>query len=211
MTLLNPGTQERLISETVVSAGTTVREGSTLSDAILVTLWVSDLPSGTLDVSVVTLTDEGREGPLLVFPTLSAPTANLVIKQSSTTLQRYKVRATYSGSCSYEVYVRAISSGGGGTSNVRIVGADDWLTDQVTVTSAPTLIIPPSLLDRAGVLVKNWSTTTDVFIASTAGVSLLDYPLAARDALSLDISAGASVYGITASGSADIRSASAGG
>lgn len=229
--LIHSGTQERLIAESPAAAGSTSREGSVMSDSILATLWVNSITSGTLTVSVYTLTDTGKEVLLFSFPVLAAPSTTLVLQKSGVSLQRFRVQATYTGACDYEVYIRAISGASSGSQDVNIInqpisvtvdsGDIDvhiqppsmWETSQVTVTPVAAILIPAVLFDRKGILVKNWSSTQiDVYI----GESLLaaniasGYPLSARDALAVDLSAGSALYGVTSSGSADVRIVQAG-
>lgn len=226
--LIHTGVQDRVIQEVTTGAGTTSREGSVQSPALLASLWINSISSGTLTVNVYTLTDSGKEDLLFSFPVLAAPSIALRLQKSSETMQRFRVEAVYTGICDYEVYIRATESGGtqdvnilgqpidvnvvGGDINVTIVPPSEWSTSQVTVTSTPALLIAAAISDRKGILIKNWSTDTDVFIGESlaAATSLLCYPLSARDAVALDLTAGSSVYAATASGTADIRIVQAG-
>lgn len=209
--LLHAGTQERLISEVTIGSGSTVREGSIASDSVLVTLWVNSVTSGDLQVTVYTLTDNGKEKEIITFPTLAAPTTELLLRKSAISLQRFRVVATYSGICDYEIYVRAIE--GAGESSSRITGATSWRVSQEDVTTSAAVLIAASLEDRQGVLVKNWSSSGTVFIAeqlASATISI-GYPLAPKDALALDIAAGTAVYAVSDAGTVDIRIVEAGG
>lgn len=209
--LLNYGTQERLISETTAAGGSTVKEGSIKSDSLLVSLWVDSVTSGTLSIIIYTLTDAGKEVEVIRFPTLSTNTTNLLLRKSAVSLQRFRIVATYTGVCSYEVYVRAIE--GAGESSSKILGSDNWKVSQVTVGTSAMILVPAALTDRSGILVKNWSVTQTVYIAETLvkATNAVGYPLAPRDALALDIAAGASVYAISDGAGADLRLAEAGG
>lgn len=209
--ILAPGTQERYITETTVGAGSTSKEGSTRTDSILVSLWVPTVTSGTLSVKVYTLSDSGKEVVLITFPILSAGTTELLLRKSAVTLQRFRIEATYTGVVEYEIYVRAIT--GAGESSARILGSSNWAVSQKDIPTSSTELIPSSLTDRSGLVIKNWSATATVYIgedSSKAQISL-GYPLAPRDALALDIAAGASVWAISDSGVADIRIAQSGG
>lgn len=225
--ILHPGTQDRVIAEVTVGAGSTSKEGSVLSPAILASLWVNSISSGTLTVSVYTLTEPGKEDLLFTFPVVGVPSVNLRLEKSATTLQRFRVEAVYTGVCDYEVYVRATQSGG--TQDVNILGQpidvnvvndidvtvvppSQWETSQQTVTAVAALLIPAAIADRKGILIKNWSMATDVFLGESllAANTTSGYPLSARDAVALDISAGSAVYAVTASGTADIRIVQAG-
>lgn len=207
--LINSGTQERVIAEAPSAAGVKSIEGSIKSDTLLVTLWVNSVTSGTLNVSVYTLTDTGKETEVITFPSITSGTTELLLKKSAVSLQRFRVEATYTGGCDYEVYVRAIS---GGESSARILGSDNWQVTQVTVGTTAQTLLAASLTDRQGVLVKNWSGTANVFIAESLAKAAvnLGYPLAPKDALALDIAAGAAVYAISDTPGADLRVAEAG-
>lgn len=203
--LLVAGVQDRYISETTTGAGTTPSEGSVLTDSLLATLWVDSVTSGTLSVSVYTLTDTGKEVLLFSFPTISAPTTNLLLKKSGVTMQRFRIVATYTGVCQYEVYIRAME--GAGESNSKILGNDNWRVSQEDVTTTPGVLIASSLTDRNGVLVKNWSGSSTVFIGESLAKAdaSVGYPLAPKDAIAMDIAAGAEVYAVADVGTADIR------
>lgn len=209
--MIHPDTQERLISETTVGAGTTVREDNIQSDSLIATIWVNSISSGTLDVSVYTLTDTGKELLLFSFPTLSAPSASLLLKKAGISMSRFLVRATYTGICSYEAYVRAVT--GAGESSVKIVGADTLQASQITVGTSPTVLVPVSLVDRNGIIIKNWNTSGALYIADAAADDTVaaGYPIAPGEALSIDIAGGVAIYGRSASGTVDVRILEAGG
>lgn len=225
--LITKGVQDRVIAEVTTGAGSTSREGSVNSPAILASLYVNSVTAGTLTVSVYTMTDVGKESLLFTFPVIAAPTVNLLLRRSGDTLQRFRVVADYTGICDYEVYIRATESGG--TQDVNILGQpidvnvindidvtivppSQWQTSQQTVTTTAALLIPAAIADRKGILIKNWSAGTDVFLGESlaAANTASGYPLSARDAVALDISAGSAVYAVTSSGTADIRIVQAG-
>lgn len=208
--LINIGTQERVIAEAPASAGTTVIDGSIRSDSLLATLWVNS-SAGDLDVTFYTLTDTGRESELFHFPTLSSGTTDPLLKKSGVSLQRFRIRVSYTGACDYEIYVRAIS--GVGESSTRIISSNDWKTSQQDVTTTPAILIAASLTDRNGVLVKNWDGTGTVYIAESLVKAdpSLGYPLAPKDALAMDIAAGATIYAVGTQATVDIRIVESGG
>jgi len=228
--IINLGTQERLISESVGAAGTTIREGSILSDSLLATLWVNSITSGSLTVSIYTLTDTGKEALLFSFPALVAPSTTLVLQKSGISLQRFRVQATYTGACDYEVYIRAVSGAGSASQDVNIINQpisvtvdsgdidvhlqppSTWQTSQVTVTTSAAILIPAVLFDRKGLLVKNWSTGTDVYLGENlaAANTASGYPLSARDGIAIDLASGSAIYAVTSTGSADVRIVQAG-
>lgn len=209
--LLNVGTQEQLIAETTLGAGSTVVYGSTRSDAILVSLWVDSISSGDIQLEIYTLTEEGKEVSIISFPAVAVGTTELLLRKSAVTLQNFHVVATYTGILQYEVYVRAIESSG--ESSSKILGSSNWSVSQASVPTSATLLIPSSLTDRNGLVLKNWSTTSTVYLAesSTGATIATGYPLAPRDALALDVAAGAAVWAVSDMGTADMRIAQSGG
>ena len=205
--LLNPGTQASVIKQTTTQAGKFVQDVGIQTDAVLLGLVVTSI-TGTLDVNVYALVD-GQQSLLLSFPQITAATTSVLLRRSPITTSTVRIVATYSGIVSYELHARAVGSG---TSDVRILGPVSWSTSQLTVGTSAIVIIPISLVDRAGILIKNWSVGNTVYIAeslanATAG---LGYPLAPRDALAMDIAAGAVVYAISDAAGADLRIVEAG-
>jgi hypothetical protein len=208
--LIQTGTQERIIAEATASAGSSVREGSVNSDSILCTLFVNSVTSGTLTVTVVTLTDSGKEVDIINFPVVAAPTTNLLLKKSGVTMQRFKVTASYSGICDYEVYVRAMA--GAGESSVRQLGSANLETDATTVTSVPGVLIPAALTDRNGLSILNYAGTGILFVSeSLAKLPTQAWPIPEGGGWSLDIAAGVTIYAVSDSGNLDVRIAQSGG
>ena len=208
--ILHPGTQERLLKEITVGAGTASKEGSIQSDSLLVTVWVDSITSGNLVVTVSTLTDNGKEVNIITFPTLSAPTTSLLLKKSGVSMQRFKVTATYSGVCEYEVYVRAIE--GAGESSVKIIGSAALETSATTVTTVPGVLVPAALVDRNGLSILNYGGGGTLFISeSLAKLTTQAWPVQAGGGWSLDIQAGVTIYAVSSSGSLDVRIAQSGG
>lgn len=208
--MLPAGTQERILKEITSSAGVITREGATRTDSILVSLWVGSITSGTLRIEVFTLTDEGKETSIILFPEITVGSTALLLRKSAVSLQRFRVKATYTGVVDYEVYVRAIE--GAGEASSRILGSNAWSVSQASAGTTAALLVPSSLIDRNGMVIKNWSLTSTIFIAeSEIGATVGNgYPLAPRDALALDIAAGAAVWAITDTGTADVRVAQSG-
>ena len=211
MKILNQGVQYGLLNESPTAAGSVEANVAIQSDAVLVTLFAASV-SGTLDVSVYSIihvAENEHKALLLSFPQLSASTASLVIKRSSITTANLQVEVSYSDACTYEVQVRAVSSG---SSDTKLLGADTLQMSQKTVTSTAVALLPTVLTDRSGVVIKNWSVGTDIFVAETPAKATpaLGYPLAGRDAIAVDISAGSTLYASTSSGTADIRIAETG-
>lgn len=209
--LINVGTQERMLLESPTEAGSKSVEGSIRSDSLVATLWVDSVTAGTLSITFYTLTDTGKETELFHFPDVTAGTTNLLLKKSGISLQRFRIQANYSGACTYEVYVRAVE--GAGESSTRILGSSDWRVSQLNISTTPVILIAASLEDRNGVLVKNWDNTGTLYIGESLAKAdpTVGYPLAPKDALALDIAAGAAVYAVGTQAVVDVRVAEAGG
>lgn len=202
--------QERIFNESPLASGSIERQVSLETDAVLVTLFATTV-AGTLNVSVyATTADDGRESLLFSFPQLNAATTNLLLRRSSVTTKRVRIVVSYSDACTYEIYARAVFAG---TSDTRILGASGFEVDKQIVNTTNITLIPSTLVDRSGLLVKNWSNTQTIFIAEssaklTAGKG---YPLAPKDALALDVSAGVTVWAVSDIAGADVRIAQSGG
>jgi hypothetical protein len=115
-------------------------------------------------------------------------------------MSRFRVVATYTGICQYEVYIRAING-------VPDSGVFGWEVSQADVTTTAGVLIPASLEDRAGLLIKNWSVTSTIFIAEilASATTAIGYPLGPKDAIAMDVAAGSAVYAVSDAGTADIR------
>lgn len=207
--LITRGTQERILRESPTQAGSISREGSINSDSLLATLWVDAVTSGTLSVSVYTLTDNGKEVLLFSFPSISAGTTDLLLKKSGVSMQRFRIQATYTGECSYEIYVRAIE--GAGESNVKIIGSASLYTSSSPVTSTPAVLIPAALTDRNGMTIKNYSGGSTLFVSEDITKLPLDaWPITSGEVWSMDVGAGVTIYAVSASNPLDVRIAESG-
>jgi hypothetical protein len=208
--ILHPGTQDRVISETTTGAGSTSREGSIQSDSLIATLWVDSVSSGNLTVEVYTLTDTGKEALLFSFPTIAAPSTSLLLKKAGISMQRFRVKATYTGVASYEVYVRAVE--GIGEASVKLLGQAELSTSAATVTTTPSILIPSALTDRNGVTIKNYSGGGTLFVSESSGkLTSQAWPVTPGEVWSLDVASGVTIYAVSSAGSLDVRIAQAGG
>lgn len=178
------------------------------SDSVLVSLF-AEVVSGTLDVSVYTLTEEGKETEVISFPQLTAPTSELLLKKAAVVMSRIKVVATYTGNSTFEVRARGINAG---ETSVKVLGASDGRASQITIATTPTLIIPVSLSDRAGLVIKNFSTSKTIYLGFTAGEATASngYPLGPGEAMAMDVAAGVTLYAVSDSPSTDLRILEAG-
>lgn len=209
--LIHEGTQERLLAETTTGPGSKSKEGSVASDTLLLSLWVDSITSGSLTVKAYTLTDEGKQVEIISFPVLTTGTVDLLLKKSAISLQRFKVVATYTGECSYEVYVRAISAG---ETTARILGSANWSVSQTTVGTTTQLLIPAALADRRGLIIRNNSGANQIIYLgespSTATIAN-GFPVVAGESFAVDLESGAAIYVVSDIAGADVRYAQAGG
>lgn len=191
-------------------AGSKTVEASVESDSVLVSLF-AEVVSGTLDVVVYTLTESGKEVEILSFPQLAAPTGELVIKKAAVTMSRIKIVATYSGDSTFEVRARGI---GIGETSVKIAGADEAKASQKDIsTGTPTVLIGSSLTDRGGMVIKNYTAGTVLYVGfSPAETTLANgYPIGSFESLGLDIASGVTVYAVADTGTVDVRLLESGG
>lgn len=204
---VHEGVQIGLIDEAPSAAGTTTVEFSVETDSVLITLYVASV-TGALDVAVFGLA-ETHAAPLFSFPQISSPTTDLLLRRASITTSRVRVVVTYTGACEYQVHGRAVDAG---LSDARIISASGFSVTVTPVTAVPALLIPASLDDRAGLVIKNWSSIGNLFVGPTSAVTTADgYPLAPRDALAIDLASGAAIYGVSDGGTLDVRIAENGG
>lgn len=211
--MLNLGDQQLVVSESTTAAGVTRREVVLQSDTILLTLWVNSITSGTLTVKCYSFIgdDFSRKVELFSFPVISAATTILLQDRAPVTTQKVVVEATYTGAVDYEIHARAIQAG---LVDTRIVGASTLRMSQATIASgSPTLLIAASLTDRGGVVIKNWSSSGNVYIGATSGEASVasGWPLGPKDALAVDLAAGVSIYAIAETTNIDVRISEAGG
>lgn len=211
MILLHPGTQDRVLFDSPTASGSKQVDISVQSDAVMVTLFATSV-TGTLDVEVFAITNEtnsGEEALLFSFPQLSAATTNLLLRRSSITTSAVRIRVTYSNGCSYSIHARAVGSA---SSDTRILGASNLEVSQVTVGTGAVILIPAALVDRSGLVIKNWSATQTIYIAESQvkATSSTGWPLAPKDGLAVDVSAGVEVWAVSDAVGADVRLAEVG-
>lgn len=208
--LIQNGVQSRVIHESTTAAGSTSVDGSIQSDSLIATLWVESITAGTLSVSVYTLTDNDKELLLFSFPDITSVSTNLLLRKAGVSMQRFKVVATYTGSCTYEVHVRAVD--GAGESSVKILGASSLITDTLTVTTIPAALIPAALQDRNGLSLLNYSGGGTLFLSEDISkLPARAWPVPPGGGWSLDIQAGVTIYAVSSSGSLEVRVAESGG
>lgn len=207
--LLKTGLQDVVLQESPVAAGVITKDISIQSDAALFLLWVS-ATAGDITVEVYGILADGKEAFVLSFPKVNTPTLEFLQKRTGTVPTRLRVKVTHTGACSFELSARAVSTG---SSDTRILGGASLQISKKTVTSVPSLLVPASLVDRAALAIKNWSSSGTIYIGETIGKANQNngWPIGPKDALGLDIQAGVELYATAVDGPCDIRIIESGG
>lgn len=197
------GKTETIVSETASIAGSKSVDFTVESDSILISVY-AEVVSGSLSISVYTLTDNGKEVAVINFPVLTAPTSELLLKKAAAVMSRVKVVATYSGATTFEVRARGINAG---ETSVKLLGSSSGKASQVSVGTTPMPLFPVSLQDRAGLIVKNNSNSGILYIGYSIGEAVVGngYPIGAGESLGIDIGSGVIVYARSDVGTLDIR------
>lgn len=209
-TPLPPGKVLPLLRQDVAEAGSWQITFQLDADTVLFSLWLGELQSGTFDVSVFTATkpDSGEETLIASFPQLTVASTDLLLRKAATALSTVIVRITATGPATFDIRAKGL---GTGDASVRIEGAAVWSVGQVTVGTTPQIVVPASLADRSGLVIKNFSTNF-LYVAELAAkaTTALGYPLGAGESLAFDLQAGQEIWGVANTGTVDVRSAQAG-
>lgn len=197
------GKTETILNEASSGAGSQTVEFTVESDSILISLF-ADVVSGSLTVSVYTMTDSGKEVGVINFPVLSAPTSELLLKKAAAVMSRVRVVATYTGATVFEVRARGINAG---ETSVKILGASGGNVGPVSITATASLVFPISLTDRNGLIIKHNSPSGILYLGfSLAQATAVDgYPLYPYESLGIDLGGGATLYAMASTGTIDVR------
>jgi hypothetical protein len=209
-TPLTQGKTTIVMSEQPIAAGAVTKSFSLDADSAYISLFVSSIALGaSLTLAVRTITEDGKEFPVVTFPTVTSPSVELLIRKAVPALSILKLQATFTGACEFDVRARGI---GTGETSVKILGASDGRAAAITATTTPTPLFPTSLADRSGLIVRNNSNTTILYIGfSIAEATTANgYPLGPQESLGIDLGAGETIYGTAESGSIDVRTIEAG-
>jgi len=201
------GREFLLISDNKAAAGTTVETIGIASDSVLVSVFCKSV-TGTLQIRVFTEVDVGEDVEIITFPEITTATANLLIRKAALSMDRVRVEAVYSGASEYSVRVRGI---GAGETSVRIEGQTSATASKEDIGTTPQVIIPSDMEDRTGLILKNNSTSGILYIGFTLAELAEGYPIGPGESLGMDLAGGQSIYGVSSSGTLDIRILQAGG
>ena len=210
MAALEQGKTILVMSQTSSGPGTEVRSFSVECDTVQTSLFVSSI-TGTLSVVISTITENGQAKEVIEYNDITAVSTSLLIKKAATTMGAIRAVATFSGACSFELRAKGLSSG---ETSAKIQSATIGKASQLTVGTLPIVLVPAAMTDRSGIIVKNNSNgAATLYLGFSAAEALpaVGYPIGSKEALGLDIGAGAVLWGSSGSHQIDVRLIEAGG
>ena len=95
-----------------------------------------------------------------------------------------------------------------------MAGAEEAKASQQDVTTgSPQVLIASSLTDRGGMVIKNYTRGTVLYIGFTPAETTLSsgYPIGELESLGLDVASGVTVYAVADTGTVDVRLLESGG
>ena len=207
--LLKTGLQEVLLNAAPTGGGVLTKDFSIQSDAALFLLWVNST-AGDITVEVYGILADDQEVFVLSFPKINTPSIEISQKRTGTVPTRLRVKVTHTAGCDFELSVRAVSTG---SSDTRILGGASLKVSKKTVNNVASLLVPSSLVDRAAIAIKNWSTSGTIYIGESIAKANQNngWPIGPKDALGIDIQAGVEIYAVAVDGPCDIRIIESGG
>lgn len=210
MTTLETGKTILVMGESPSGAGSLSRIFTLDSDTFQTSLFVSSI-SGSLTVTLSTITGEGKEKEVITYSGVTSPSVELDLKKAATAMGIIKATAVFTGACSFELRAKGLSSG---ETSAKIQSANVARATKIIVPTPGKILLNAALSDRKGVIIRNWSSTTTVYLGFTLAEANPNngYPLKPQEALAIDIGAGAELYGdIQTAGTVDVRIIEAGG
>lgn len=210
MTTLETGKTILVMGESPSGAGSLSRIFTLDSDTFQTSLFVSSI-SGSLTVTLSTITGEGKEKEVITYSGVTSPSVELDLKKAATAMGIIKATAVFTGACSFELRAKGLSSG---ETSAKIQSANVARATKIIVPTPGKILLNAALSDRKGVIIRNWSSTTTVYLGFTLAEANPNngYPLKPQEALAIDIGAGAELYGdIQNAGTVDVRIIEAGG
>lgn len=197
-TPIDLGKELQVVKTSVAAASTEIYEFSMDAEAVLISLYVGST-SGDVDVSVFTEGATGNQTEVITFPTVSATTAEMLLRKSASILRKVRVQVTTTDAASFEVRARGVSAG---AASVQIAGASSIQVTRTAVTTSPSILITSTLLDRQGILIENISDLTapigTLYIAETLAKATTSagHPIRPGGNFSVDVKAGGELYAV---------------
>jgi hypothetical protein len=210
--MLNLGNEKLVFNSPLSGNGTKYVDFDIQSDTVLLSLYTKSI-TGTLTVTAYTVGDSTDPQQILEvasFPTLTGPLTNLLLRKAAVSLDTIRLKIVYSGEADIEIRAKAISTG---ESTVTIKGQASGRASQKTVTATADILIPASLNERAGLIVRNNSASVVIYLGFSLAETTLavGYPLYPGESLGMAIGAGQDLYAISTVGNVDVRILEAGG
>lgn len=211
MTLLETGKTILVIGESPASAGSLTRIFTLDSETFQTSLFVSSI-TGSLTVTLSTITGEGKEKEIITYSNITVPSTQLDLKKAATAMGVIKATATFTGACSFELRAKGLSSG---ETSAKIQSANVAKASQVNISVTPSILLAAALSDRKGVIIKNNAAANNhtlyIGFSSAQALSSVGYPIGRGEALALDIGAGATLWACSSTNTIDVRIIEAGG
>jgi hypothetical protein len=208
---LTLGKELQVFDETVTAAGSKTETFSIDAESVLISLYIG-ATSGDVDVSAFTVGRDGQEVEVITFPTISSPTSELLLRKAASALQRVKIVVSYTDACSFNIRARGVSAG---AASVSIEGASNFKASQTDVTSTAGVLIASSLEDRKGILIinNNVGSSEILYLGGTLAQSttVIGTPVRPGGNVSVNLSAGASLFAVSDGSDIDVRIAETGG
>lgn len=198
-----------LLEGAPTAAGVTEKKFVLEADTMLISLYVAEITSGQLDVELYTVGRDGHELQVVKFPSITGPTTELLMKKAAVALSNMRLVVTYTGACRYSIIGKGLSLG---ETSVDILAPTQIVASQLTLTTTPTAIIPLSLEDRKGVVIKNNSDKKILYVGGTLSEanSTTGWPISPGETLAADVAAGQTIYGVASDNTVDVRILEAG-
>lgn len=206
---LKPGQTVTVFDTIQAVAGTASVRFAIQAETILVSEWV-DATSGSVDVVVTTQHSDNTESTsVITFPTINAPTTEIVLRKAAAVMQYITITATWTAACQFTVKARGVSSG---LASVTILGSNVAKNYITTMTPTPTLIIPVALDGREGIALHNTAASQKVYMSFTLANCnpTVGWEIGPGEKLGLDIAGGVTLYGMVVAGSEVVKVLEAG-
>jgi hypothetical protein len=214
MSLRIPHDKQRQVAKESPAAANTVYYDLVLENvSVLISLFVRSV-AGTIDVTVESYNDDKAEFvEIIVFPQVSAPTTNLLLRKAAVAMDNCRVKVVYSDACDYTIHAKGLTIG---STDAKLLGAEAGDSSQIDISSgAAQVLIAAALTARAGMMIRNNnSVAADVMywaFEAAKATTLLGFPLDPGGVATMDIDAGVTIYATSAAADIDVRIIEVGG
>jgi hypothetical protein len=214
MSLRIPHDKQRQVAKESPTTGNTVYYDLVLENvSVLVSFFVRSV-AGTIDVTVESYNDDKDEfTEVIVFPQVSAPTTNLLLRKAAVAMDNCRVKVVYSGACDYTIHAKGLTIG---STDAKLLGAESGDTAQTDIASgAAQVLIAAALTARAGMMIRNFNSASGDILywafESAKATTALGFPLDPGGVATLDIDAGVTVYATSGGNTVDVRVVEVGG